>query len=137
MFLVITKLNNTIKVSTTLRKEGFFGRRRQQYVSIYDTIRFIKRLMRKVEINTIGLIYNGWNRFKVAIRNALRSKYYFKIKVRYIRFLYNLPHNGCRETKRRRKKRNKKRWLRKKRFFTRKRKKRRLHYKKLIKNRSQ
>lgn len=59
MFLVIAKLNNTIKVSTTLRKEGFFGRRRQQYVSIYDTIRFIKRLMRKVHINTIGLIYNG------------------------------------------------------------------------------
>ena len=120
MFLVLSKQDNILLHSTTLRKEGFLGRRRQQYVSVYDTVRVIKKIMRKFKISYICLIYNGWNRFKVAVKNSFKSKYYHKVKIVYIKFLYSLPHNGCRATKRRRKKRKKRRWLKPKRWFKKK-----------------
>lgn len=97
---------------TTLRKQGFLGRRRQEYLSIWSTVQMIKQKIKRFKLQTLALVYTGWNRFRVAIKNSLRSWDLYKVPLCYARFVVKIPHNGCRVKKKKEKKRKKKIWLR-------------------------
>ena len=44
---------------TTVRKQGFLGRRRQEYISIYSTMRIVKRKFKRYKLKKLSVIYNG------------------------------------------------------------------------------
>jgi hypothetical protein len=59
MFLNLSTFDNKSLLLTTLRKEGFSGRRRKEYISIFTVVRIIKQNLRKYKIKRLALIYRG------------------------------------------------------------------------------
>jgi ribosomal protein S11 len=114
MFLNLSSYKNKNLLVTSLRKLGFSGRRRKEYASIYSATTTIKQLLRKYKIKRLAVVYKGWNRFRLAVRKALRRRDTFRIPIVYVKFSIKVPHNGCRINKRKRKKRKKKVWLKRK-----------------------
>jgi len=91
---------------TTLRRLGFLGRKRREYLSIWSAIRSIKKIVRvNYKIRRLALVYKGWNRFRIAIKNSLRHWDQYKVPLLYIKFIIKIPHNGCRPKKKKKKKR--------------------------------
>lgn len=105
---------------TTVRREGFLGRRRSAYTSIFSTSRIVKQKIKLLKLSSIAVVYKGWSRFRVAIKKSLRYRDRFKVPISYIRYVIKIPHNGCRPRKTKRKKRKRKLFLKrrfKKKFF--------------------
>ena len=105
---------------TTVRREGFLGRRRSAYTSIFSTSRIVKQRIKLLKLSSIAVVYKGWSRFRVAIKKSLRYRDRFKVPISYIRYVIKIPHNGCRPRKTKRKKRKRKLFLKrrfKKKFF--------------------
>jgi ribosomal protein S11 len=96
---------------TSVRKEGYVGRKRTQYNSIFS----VMRLVRKVIVNyfiikdsTLAIIYKGWSRFRFAIKKSLNiSGDSTILPINYIKYLVKIPHNGCRAPKKRNRKKSK------------------------------
>ena len=101
----------------TVRREGFLGRRRTEYTSIFSTSRSIKQKFKPFKLDSIALIYKGWSRFRAAIKKSLRFKDTNKLPLIYIKYVVKIPHNGCRPRKVKRKKRKRKIWLKKKHHY--------------------
>ena len=59
MFLNLSNHKRNTILLTTIRKEGFFGRRRTEYTSIFSTVRTVKQSFRKHKIRKLALIYKG------------------------------------------------------------------------------
>ena len=117
MFLNLATFSNKSLLVTTLRKLGFLGRRRREYLSIYSAVRLVKQNLRKYKIQKLAIIYKGWNRFRIAVKNALKCRDRFRVPILYVKFAIKIPHNGCRLNKKKRKKRKKRVWLKKKKSY--------------------
>ena len=59
MFLNLTTFHNKSLLVTTLRKLGFLGRRRREYLSVYSAVRLVKQNLRKYKIQKLAIIYKG------------------------------------------------------------------------------
>ena len=101
---------------TTLRRLGFLGRKRREYTSIWSAVRTIRQYIRRYKFQRIAVIYKGWNRFRIAIKNSLKYWDRYRLPLTYVKFVIKIPHNGCRPKKKKRKKRKKLLWLKKKTF---------------------
>jgi len=115
MFLNLATNKHKSLLVTTLRRLGFLGRRRKEYLSIFSAVNVVKQTLRKYRIKCLSIIYNGWNRFRVAVKNCLKYRDRFKVPTLFIKFNLKIPHNGCRLKKKISKKRKKKVWLKRKR----------------------
>lgn len=81
---------------TTLRREGYTGRRQLEYTSVESTALIIKSVLENLKITRIGLYYNGWHRFRYAIRKVLDNNLKYYLKIKFIKYRLKIPHNGCR-----------------------------------------
>jgi ribosomal protein S11 len=110
-FFLLRDYKNKTLYLTTVRKEGYLGRRRKEYVSIFTVAKQIKPLIYKYKLNKISLLFSGWSRFKWAVKKALRYRDGYRPSLNYVKFLVKVPHNGCRSPKLRRKKRSRRRFF--------------------------
>ena len=110
-FFLLRDFKNRTLYLTTVRKEGYLGRRRKEYVSIFTVAKQIKPLIYKYKLNKISLLFSGWSRFKWAVKKALRYRDGYRPSLNYVKFSVKVPHNGCRSPKLRRKKRNRRRFF--------------------------
>lgn len=58
-FINLSTHNYNTILLTTLRREGFLGRRRQEYVSLFTTIRVVKKKLSKFKFKRLALVYSG------------------------------------------------------------------------------
>ena len=123
-FFVLSDFFNRVQKTTTIRREGFFGRRRKAFLSLQTTLNIINKSIYELNTSVLDVILLGWSRFKYLIKKTLKKKPN-KIKKKknkkpkVIRFKtevkLKIPHNGCRLHKSKNRRR-----LRWKRFFKKK-----------------
>ena len=112
-FFVITDHLGFIVDTTTIRRQGFYGRRRRQYTAMQGTLRSIKKKLKMFFIKNLEVTFIRSNRFSYMVRKVLRNwEWRFKLS-RYKTILKpKIPHNGTRSIKSKNRRRLK--W---KRFF--------------------
>jgi ribosomal protein S11 len=108
MFINLSTSKNKTLFVTTLRSLGYRGRRRYEYLSFFSCIRIVKARLKRYNMGRVMIVYRGWHRFRVAIRNAFYKRGRFRVKVLFVKYSIKIPHNGCRFRKKKRKKRKKK-----------------------------
>lgn len=118
-FFTISDSKENILKTTSIRREGFYGRRRKTFTSLLTAMRSIKKSLRFLKIIKLDLIIIGWSKYRYAIRKALKDNLTWlsennlkSINYNYIIYKLKIPHNGCRLSKAKNRKRLK--W---KRFF--------------------
>ena len=101
---------------TTLVREGYIGRKRVAYTSIFSVASLVNKLMSNFFINKycdVCIIYKGWSRFRSAIQAAFNKKKRFNLNIKYIKYVIKVPHNGCRPPKKRNRSRMQKYFVKK------------------------
>jgi ribosomal protein S11 len=96
---------------TSVRKEGYVGRKRTQYNSIFSVMRLVRKVIVNyfiVKDSTLSIIYKGWSRFRFAIKKSLNiSGDSTVLPINYVKYSVKIPHNGCRAPKKRNRKKSK------------------------------
>lgn len=59
IFFNLSSFKSKTLFLTTVRKEGFIGRRRREYISIYSTIRIIKKKFKRYKLKKLAVLYSG------------------------------------------------------------------------------
>jgi ribosomal protein S11 len=98
-------------------REGYLGKKRKAYTSIFSVASVINKLISNFYINkycTLFVIYKGWNRFRSAIRAAFNKKKFFNLRIKYTKYVVKIPHNGCRAPKQRNRSRMQKYFVKRK-----------------------
>jgi len=98
-FNITTHTGNSLYTTTT-RRQGYSGRRRMEYSSVFSSARVVKTILNKYT-KKIALIYSGWHRFRAAVSSALETADGYAISILYIKYKIKIPHNGCRLSKKR------------------------------------
>lgn len=115
-FNIASPKGKTVHLTTVIR-EGYIGKKRNAYISIFGVASVINKLISNFYIQkycSICIIYKGWNRFRSAIRAAFNKKTFFNLRIKYIKYAIKIPHNGCRVPKQRNRSRMQKYFVKKK-----------------------
>lgn len=72
-FFVITDHLGFIVDTTTIRRQGFYGRRRRQYTAMQGTLRSIKKKLKMFFIKNLEVTFIRSNRFSYMVRKVLRN----------------------------------------------------------------
>lgn len=99
-FFVLTDSKNFILESTTIRRQGFYGRRRRQYTAMQGTLRKLKKYLKFLFIDDLEVTFIGSNRFRFILRKVFRKR---EGKFKFSRYKTVLkpkvPHNGTKRQK--------------------------------------
>lgn len=122
-FFVIVDSRGHVLRTTTVRREGFFGRRRKEYLSLHTTIKEVKKLIDLLGIEVLDVDFLGVGKFRFIVKKLFKSRrkvwmFRFKTSIKIL-----VPHNGCRPVKS--KNRRKLKW---KRFYKKPKKKKKRSY---------
>ena len=122
-FFVIVDSKGHVLRTTTVRREGFFGRRRKEYLSLHTTIKEVKKLIDLLSIEVLDVDFLGVGKFRFIVKKLFKSRrkvwmFRFKTSIKML-----VPHNGCRPVKS--KNRRKLKW---KRFYKKSQKKTKKNY---------
>lgn len=71
-FFVITDHLGFILDTTTIRRQGFYGRRRRQYTAMQGTLRSIKKKLKMFFIKNLEVTFIRSNRFRFILRKVFR-----------------------------------------------------------------
>jgi ribosomal protein S11 len=96
IFFNLTTPNGNSTYITTTRRQGYKGRRLVEYSSIYSTSRLVRNIIKRYKKKKLAIFYNGWHRFRFAVVKALEASEGYPLKIKYLRYLVRIPHNGCR-----------------------------------------
>jgi hypothetical protein len=72
-FFVLTDNLDNVMSTTTIRREGFYGRRRRQYTAMQGTLRSIKKKLKMFFIKNLEVTFIRSNRFRFILRKVFRK----------------------------------------------------------------
>ena len=73
-FFVIVDPQGKVLKTTTVRREGFFGRRRKEYLSLYTTIKEVKKLIDLLGIEVLDVNFLGAGKFRFIVKKIFKSE---------------------------------------------------------------
>lgn len=89
---------------TTVSREGYVGRKKAAYTSLFGVTSLVKKIISNFYINKycdLCIVYKGWSRYRAAIQAAFNKKKLYNLNIKFIKYIVKIPHNGCRPPKQR------------------------------------